>query len=328
MDAVIAAKKLFEEGSFAEAFTAFSSIEEKSDEVHFYTGITASKVDKTEEALKSFEQVSSSFEKFPEALVWTGICHFDDDNFTDALVSFSKSNELKECPKTQLWISKAQLELGAPFVGDINNFAFVPSSNKQVTTNSAEFKTLKSDFYQNESHVFLTVRKKAEQEAQVEFEGDLVSVSVGDTLYPFVPYANIKAEESSFVVDGEKKIEITLVKENSGPIWSKIEKLENAAATPSYPSSNKKAKNWDQLNKQYGDEFEAEKPEGEAALNKLFQQIFKGADENTKKAMMKSFQTSGGTVLSTNWDEVEGKDYEGKDRPDAPAGQEWADERK
>jgi len=39
--------------------------------------------------------------------------------------------------------------------------------------------------------------------------------------------------------------------------------------------------------------------------------------------MMKSFATSGGTVLSTNWDEVASKDYEGKDRPDPPKGQEW-----
>jgi len=38
---------------------------------------------------------------------------------------------------------------------------------------------------------------------------------------------------------------------------------------------------------------------------------------------MKSFQTSGGTVLSTNWNEVADKDYEGKDRPDAPNGQKW-----
>lgn len=28
------------------------------------------------------------------------------------------------------------------------------------------------------------------------------------------------------------------------------------------------------------------------------------ADEDTRRAMVKSFQTSGGTVLSTNWDEV------------------------
>jgi suppressor of G2 allele of SKP1 len=32
---------------------------------------------------------------------------------------------------------------------------------------------------------------------------------------------------------------------------------------------------------------------------------------------------SGGTVLSTNWDEVKNKDYVGKDRPSPPKGQEW-----
>ena len=34
--------------------------------------------------------------------------------------------------------------------------------------------------------------------------------------------------------------------------------------------------------------------------------------------MIKSFQTSGGTVLSTNWNEVKEKDYEGKDLPNTP----------
>ena len=37
--------------------------------------------------------------------------------------------------------------------------------------------------------------------------------------------------------------------------------------------------------------------------------------------MVKSFQTSGGTVLSTNWDEVKEKDYE-KERQ-APNGMQW-----
>ena len=55
----------------------------------------------------------------------------------------------------------------------------------------------------------------------------------------------------------------------------------------------------------------------------IFKQIYDRGDEKTKIAMKKSFQTSGGTVLSTNWDEVKEKDYEGKDRPEAPKGQEW-----
>lgn len=96
------------------------------------------------------------------------------------------------------------------------------------------------------------------------------------------------------------------------------------SATAKPYSSNK---NWDKIDQDLKKELENEKPEGDAALNGLFKQIYERSDENTRRAMMKSYQTSGGTVLSTNWGEVADKDYEGKDRPSAPDGQEWADER-
>ena len=41
--------------------------------------------------------------------------------------------------------------------------------------------------------------------------------------------------------------------------------------------------------------------------------------------MLKSFQTSNGQVLSTNWDEVKEKDYEGKDKLPPPKGCEFKD---
>ena len=75
----------------------------------------------------------------------------------------------------------------------------------------------------------------------------------------------------------------------------------DAAGAPS-PYSSKK--DWDSVEQEVKKQDEEEKPEGQDALHKLFQQIFANGDPETQRAMMKSYQTSGGTVLSTNWGEV------------------------
>ena len=133
-----------------------------------------------------------------------------------------------------------------------------------------------------------------------------------------------------------KKIELKLKKALENVNWMGVERggdtklLATTAAPPkeviipSYPTSSKNKKNWDAIDKDIKKEEATEKPEGDSALNALFKQIYERADENTRRAMIKSYQTSGGTVLSTNWDEVASKDYEGKDRPEAPEGQMWA----
>jgi len=80
-------------------------------------------------------------------------------------------------------------------------------------------------------------------------------------------------------------------------------------------------RDWDAIERNIGEQEKKEKPEGDEALNQLFKQIYGRADEDTRRAMIKSYQTSGGTVLSTDWKEVQKKDYEQERK--APKGMEW-----
>jgi len=107
----------------------------------------------------------------------------------------------------------------------------------------------------------------------------------------------------------------------------KKEEVLVPADIPAYPTSNKQKRDWSKIDQDMENELKNEKPEGDQALNTLFKQIYDRADDETRRAMNKSFQTSGGTVLSTNWGEVGKADYEGKDRPTPPEGQEWRDTR-
>lgn len=108
--------------------------------------------------------------------------------------------------------------------------------------------------------------------------------------------------------------------ETSTQVWdSQLEGKPNPAAV--YPSS-RGAKNWDAIAKS----DEEEKLSGDHALNKLFKDIYKDASEEQRRAMMKSYVESNGTVLSTNWEEVGSGEVKGQ----APAGMEmhsWTESR-
>lgn len=99
------------------------------------------------------------------------------------------------------------------------------------------------------------------------------------------------------ITHNENKVELTVEKKNKNINWSLLEKIEQTKTepVPSYPSSSKNKKDWSRLEKEIEEDLKKE-PE-EDALNQLFKNIYRDADENTRRAMIKSYQTSGGTVL-------------------------------
>lgn len=64
---------------------------------------------------------------------------------------------------------------------------------------------------------------------------------------------------------------------------------ETLEAKSDSDSARKEKKNWDKLEKQVIEEEEKAELEGDAAVNRLFQKIYKDADDDTKRAMIKSY---------------------------------------
>ncbi|PIN10387.1 hypothetical protein CDL12_17026 [Handroanthus impetiginosus] len=129
------------------------------------------------------------------------------------------------------------------------------------------------------------------------------------------------------------KIEIRLAKADLIH-WTSLEYTRDVAVVqkasapsggsqkPAYPSSKPRRVDWDKLEAQVKKEEKEEKLDGDAALNKFFRDIYLGADEDTRRAMSKSFVESNGTVLSTNWKEVGSKKVEGS-APDGMELKKW-----
>ncbi|KAI7844970.1 hypothetical protein COHA_001337 [Chlorella ohadii] len=164
-------------------------------------------------------------------------------------------------------------------------------------------------------------------------------------------HAPVVPEESRFAVLGSK-IEIKLKKAVAGTQWPGLEAGAAAAAPGSpapaspaasapaageagaapapapagpslaYPYAGKKV-DWDKVAEEVKKEEKEEKLDGDAGLLKFFRELYEGGDEDTRRAMVKSMQESGGTALSMNWSDVGKRDYSKKGKGEDDDEDEW-----
>ena len=90
------------------------------------------------------------------------------------------------------------------------------------------------------------------------------------------------------------------------------------SAAPSYPTSSKSGpKNWDNIG---DDDDDAEESNKDPDF--WFKQLYAGATDEQKRAMMKSFTESNGTALSTDWADVSKRKVETKP-PEGVEAKKW-----
>ncbi|XP_041970171.1 protein SGT1 homolog [Aricia agestis] len=193
-------------------------------------------------------------------------------------------------------------------------------SNNAATKEDIKPK-IKHDWYQTDALVVVTILLKNAPSDQVKIQFGERSLSVSspipnsDSEYSLeLELAHEIIPSMSTYVVSPSKIEVKLRKKE-GLRWNllegegkdeKIKAIPQAVIDASGPQQPPKIfrKDWDKIEKDIIKMEEEEKPEGDAAINALFQKIYGEGSDEVRRAMNKSFVESGGTVLSTNWNQV------------------------
>ncbi|KOB60456.1 hypothetical protein PFHG_02217 [Plasmodium falciparum HB3] len=175
-------------------------------------------------------------------------------------------------------------------------------------------KVIRNDWSQTNNNLFFTLYKKEVEEKNFFYyiKNDYMSLTLwinDDEIYHLEKYffSNIIPQQTKINLT-KMKIEIILEKEVKGVPWDNFTKMNSDECDGEKnkvvnPFAGKSVEEWNEITKLI-------KEDKDESVDYFFKKIYNEGDDDTKRAMIKSFQTSGGKVLSTNWKDVKNKQYE------------------
>ncbi|XP_012286770.1 protein SGT1 homolog [Orussus abietinus] len=207
----------------------------------------------------------------------------------------------------------------------------------EVSNDQMPIPKIRHEWYQTETHVIIAILAKNADDVKIVYGETTLSVSAklpsGNDYSLEIDLAHKVVPDSCTHKVLPSKIEIKL-KKCDGHRWNSLEGaavapaveqppliqfLQSTGQPPKYPSSSKKTCDWDKIEKEITTEEEQVSSQGNDAVIALFKRVYDNGTDDVKRAMIKSYQESGGTVLSTTWEEVGKTKVERK----TPDGMEW-----
>lgn len=185
------------------------------------------------------------------------------------------------------------------------------------------------EWFQNATHVFIAFKVKCgiQSKSTILISPSTLSVDIATSdgvnfILDDLQLFDAVVKEQSVVDFLPTKVEVKL-KKKTEVRWASLEKTGLPTRQPlskdkgleaeenikhRYPSSARQKKDWDKLANEIPDDGKREGLEG---MHDFLQDLYHSkTDDDQRRALMKSYYESGGTVLSTNWKDVANRKVE------------------
>lgn len=258
---------------------------------------------------------------------WEGKVFFEMGEFGKAKTCFGKARDVGKRQGDRIgcedWIERCVREeekrMGEG-MGDGDVGMNGEGGKKERDMNVDKNKGIKVNWYQNDGMVTLDlyVKNVVKESSTIVFQKDVVKIGLKreggeDYVRDIHVFDKIVPEQSSWHAS-KFKVEIRMKKGNVGAQWKGLDQDE---ANQAIKEAEAKAKRIADMQKRKREGWNAviEKEQidkevyGDPAMDAL-KKIYADADEDVRKAMMKSYSESGGKVLSTDWSDVKQRKVE------------------